>query len=66
VVELLQRQKDIKILLYFEDNFHTTHHEFESQDARTAVMSQNARQNRWGIHLDQLPKRLVLKQTLRF
>ena len=49
VVELLEKHTDVKIQPYFEEDFHTTHHELESQDAWASVMGGNATQSRWGF-----------------
>ncbi|KAL6863247.1 hypothetical protein ACO1O0_003492 [Amphichorda felina] len=47
VVELMEKHTDVKILPYFEEDFHTTQHEPESQGTWSAIMSHGP--NRWGF-----------------
>jgi len=48
-VELLEKLVEVKILPYFEEDFHTAQHELDSHDAWAAAMSQPISQNRWGF-----------------
>lgn len=49
VVELLEKHVDVKVLPYFEEDFHTMHHEPEAQTSWSAVMGQPVPQSRWGF-----------------
>ena len=49
VVEMLDKYCEVKIDAYFEEDFHTAHHELDAQDAWASASGQSMGTSKWGF-----------------
>jgi len=49
IVELLEKHTGVKIIPYFEEDFHTIEHAHESQESWGSAMAQSSAGSRWGF-----------------